>query len=194
MSERLSVTADIELTEKGRQYAEAHTKAPGSPAGALLPFRATKRRRIGKTILAALRKELAARIEEAIAMLDLLDGDSDDEPWLGPAQGGHLNGWKAGGNLEGDELDHGEEDRSDEEPSLGSDNVRIGSHDLYGEEFGMNQMSWGEGSRGDDMEGVDEDGVDRADGQPIDHDGPKAAGAAEEARRLLAKVPSRNLS
>lgn len=74
---------DIRLTPKGEAYATAHGRSTGKLAG--LPAPRSPRSRTSKRDVALQRAALEAKIEEAVAMLDLLDGDWDLEPPLGYA-------------------------------------------------------------------------------------------------------------
>lgn len=64
------------------------------------------------TIQPDLRHRIEAEIDRLIGLLDVVDGDPDLEPWLAGIGG-------PDDDREGDPLDDGELDDSDDEPSLG---------------------------------------------------------------------------
>lgn len=94
---------------------------------------------------AKLRKQVARAVSRLIAILDELDADPEAEPWLGASEASVVTPqWPRGSSDDreeenehgGDILDGGDDDRVDNEPSLGSLDT-------------VDQRGWGRGARRD---------------------------------------------
>lgn len=112
------------------------------------------------TIQPDLRHRIEAEIDRLIGILDVVDGDPDLEPWLAGIGG-------PDDDREGDPLDDGELDDSDDEPSLGfleaSENYGSIGHLAGGDEDRELEYE-DEGAQCDDEGDTGDSGIGDADG------------------------------